>query len=888
MPKDAVGEELVELAGSHRDLPAAPTLADAPADDTVSVTVALRRRNEIPDELVHGPGQVDRDEFVANYGAHPNDIGRVTAFAERNGLRVTETDAASRRVKLEGSVTAMQQAFGVRLRAAQSSGLRVREGKVMIPASLADAVVGVFGLDNRPQAHPRLLQSTDIAAAAPALTPADYTATNLAALYSFPSGNGSGQTIGILELGGGYNQKDLDAYFSSLGLATPSVTNVSVDGAKNSPGGDADAEVALDMQVSGGCAPSAKIAMYWSANTDQGFIDAASTAVHDQASKPSTISISWGAPEADWTGQAMTSMDGVFADAAALGITVFVAAGDHGSGDDGPGGLAHADFPASSPNAVGCGGTHLDARGNVITNEVVWNNNNGWATGGGVSDQFAVPTWQQGAGVPASVNPGHRVGRGVPDVAGAADGTPGFRIYLNGAFTSVGGTSGVAPLWAGLTARLNQALGHNLSSLNSLMYQRQTGLGGFRDITSGNNGAYSATAGWDACTGLGSPNGADLLAALRGPYPMTWQLVGNTAGFGQVADGRPIWIADFSGVGHAQVLFYFPGDHNWWLGTVAGGQLSWRLVGNTAGFGQVWDGRPFWIGDFSGVGHAQVLFYFPGDKNWWLGTVGGNGQLTWQLVGNTAGFGQVADGRPFWIGDFSGVGHAQVLFYFPGDHNWWLGTVASNGQLTWELAGNTGGFGQVWDGRPFWTGNFTVSHTQIMFYFPGDKNWWLGTVGGNGQLTWQLVGNTAGFGQVSDGRPFWIGDFAGAGHAQVMFYFPGDHNWWLGTITGGKLNWELAGNTAGFGQVADGRPFWTGNFTVAHPQILFYYPGDKNWWLGTVGGNGQLTWQLLGNTAGFGQVADKRPIWIGDFAGAGHTQVMFYFPGDHNWWLGNP
>src|SRR5262252_1533703 len=108
-----------------------------------------------------------------------------------------------------------------------------------------------------------------------------------------------------------------------------------------------------------------------------------------------------------------------------------------------------------------------------------------------------------------------------------------------------------------------------------------------------------------------------------------------------------------------------------------------------------------------------------------------------------------------------------------------------------------------------------------MFYFPGDDNWWLGTVGGNGQLTWQLVGNTAGFGQVSDGRPFWIGDFAGIGHAQVLFYYPGDHNWWLGTITGGKLNWGLAGNTAGFGQVADGRPFWTGNFTVAHTQIMF-------------------------------------------------------------------
>jgi len=305
--------------------------------------------------------------------------------------------------------------------------------------------------------------------------------------------------------------------------------------------------------------------VYFAPNTDQGFIDAISTAVHNG---PTVISISWGSAEVHWTAQTMQAMDQVFADAAALGISVFVAAADHGSADNVSDGLAHVDFPASSPNATACGGTHLDSSGNTITDEVVWNDNNGWATGGGVSDQFPLPAWQQDVGVPASVNPGNRVGRGVPDVAGAADFS--FRVYLNGGFATFGGTSGVAPMWAGLTALLNQALGHDIGALNPLIYGRQAGLGGFHDVTVGNNGGYAAGPGWDACTGLGSPDGNALLAALQGPYPMMWQLMNNSAGFGNLNDGQHlVWIGNFAGKGNAQVLFYDVNDGNWWLATIA-------------------------------------------------------------------------------------------------------------------------------------------------------------------------------------------------------------------------------------------------------------------------------------------------------------------------------
>ena len=259
-----------------------------------------------------------------------------------------------------------------------------------------------------------------------------------------------------------------------------------------------------------------------------------------------------------------------------------------------------------------------------------------------------------------------------------------------------------------------------------------------------------------------------------------------------INDGRPFWVSDFTGDGKADVLFYFPGDDNWWLGSLVNGQLTWSHVGNTAGFGHgINDGRPFWVSDFTGDGKADVLFYFPGDDNWWLGSLV-NGQLTWSHVGNTAGFGHgINDGRPFWVGDFTGDGKADVLFYFPGDDNWWLGSLV-NGQLTWSHVGNTAGFGHgINDGRPFWVGDFTGDgKADVLFYFPGDDNWWLGSLV-NGQLTWSHVGNTAGFGHgINDGRPFWVGDFTGDGKADVLFYFPGDDNWWLGSLVNGQLHLE--------------------------------------------------------------------------------------------------
>jgi kumamolisin len=263
--------------------------------------------------------------------------------------------------------------------------------------------------------------------------------------------------------------------------------------------------------VAGSVAPGARIVVYFTPNTDQGFQDAISTAIHDSTNNPSVISISWGGPESTWAQTAINSMDSTCQSAAALGVTITVASGDNGSSDGQAGN--NVDFPASSPHVLGCGGTALTAKNGQRQSEVVWNDqpSGGGASGGGVSAVFALPAWQQNAGVPAASGAG---GRGVPDVAGDASPETGYQVLVDGKSEEIGGTSAVAPLWAGLIAILNQRLGANVGFLNPTLYGLREAP--FFDVISGNNGTFSAGSGWDPCTGLGSPNGSALLVALRG------------------------------------------------------------------------------------------------------------------------------------------------------------------------------------------------------------------------------------------------------------------------------------------------------------------------------------------------------------------------------------
>ncbi|WP_376793984.1 protease pro-enzyme activation domain-containing protein [Thermogemmatispora sp.] len=529
---EEIPDGFIRLAGSERQAPAlARRIRPADPDEYVEVSVYLRdpAGSALAGPLEHHasrPGRrVSREEYLARHGASSEDVAKVVAFAQAHQLSVLAIDRAARRLVLGGTVSQFCAAFATELHYYEYEGqtFRGRSGHLHIPKELEQIVVGIFGLDDRPQAQPHLRFATTTGHSVLVRDQAvGYTPLQVAQLYDFPRGlTGGGQCIALIELGGGYNSEDLTTYFRQLGLPVPKVVSVSVDGGQNSPTGDpnsADGEVALDIEIAGAIAPEARIAVYFAPNSERGFLDAITKAIHDTTNQPTVISISWGAPETSWTRQAMTTMDQAFQAAAALGITVCVAAGDNGASDGVNDQKVHVDFPASSPYVLGCGGTRLEAQNTEVVREVVWNESagGGGATGGGISDVFPLPWWQADAHVPPSLNDQHQ-GRGVPDVAGNADPQTGYQIYVDGQQAPVGGTSAVAPLWAGLIALLNQKRGQPLGYLNPFLYQHYQQLlekKALRDVTSGDNGGYTAGPGWDACTGLGTPDGALLLQAL--------------------------------------------------------------------------------------------------------------------------------------------------------------------------------------------------------------------------------------------------------------------------------------------------------------------------------------------------------------------------------------
>ncbi|OOG51379.1 S53 family peptidase [Rhodanobacter sp. C01] len=477
-------------------------------DETLDVTLVLRRRSPLGTLAPSASRSERHADFVARYGADPADVERLRSFSRQHGLQELACEPGRRTLHLRGTAQSLQQAFGVQLGHYElTPGGAPYVGSAQAPVLPDPAVIAVLGLDQRPVAQPHFR----IAQATPANT---YTPLQVGQLYNFPAGDGTGQTIAIIELGGGYVQTDLDTYFKGLGLTTPSITAVSVDGGSNQPGGDADAEVMLDIEVSGALAPAAQLVVYFAGNTDQGFYNAISQAAHSTTQPANVMSISWGGPESNWSTASRNAMETALEDAAALGVTVTVAAGDNGSSDGVSSGQPTVDFPASSPSVLACGGTELVGSGSTIKSEVVWNETAGneGATGGGVSTVFALPSWQSTSKVPAA--PNGFVGRGVPDVAGNADPLTGYSVLVDGQSEVIGGTSAVAPLWAALVARLNQQLDHALGAANAALYG--IGEAPFHDITQGNNGSYAAGPGWDACTGLGSPNGQALLSALQG------------------------------------------------------------------------------------------------------------------------------------------------------------------------------------------------------------------------------------------------------------------------------------------------------------------------------------------------------------------------------------
>ena len=348
-----------------------------------------------------------------------------------------------------------------------------------------------------------------------------FSVPQLVKLYDFPMEfDGRGQTVGLIELGGGYTDSDLDTYFNALNLPKPTVTPISVDGNVNSPNGDEDGIVTGSIEITGSVVPAAHIVVYFAPNTDHGFVDAINTAIHDDANRLSVLCITWGQAESGWTTISRDAMNQALAAAAGRGITVLSAAGDHGVTDGVQDGQPHVDFPASSPWVLAVGGTQLTVSGNTITKEIVWNDNqaNAGATGGGVSEFFSLPDWQLQAKVPARGDR-HR-GRGVPDVAALASPSSGYRIYVHGRTTITGGTGASTPFWAGLIAMINQGVGSNVGYINPTLYTKFGPVGVLRNIAEGDNSVgqvkgYVGGPAWSAVTGWGSPDGRKLLKALQ-------------------------------------------------------------------------------------------------------------------------------------------------------------------------------------------------------------------------------------------------------------------------------------------------------------------------------------------------------------------------------------
>jgi kumamolisin len=542
--------EHVPLKGSERVVVSgAKAIGAANPDESIQVTVLLRSRAQAEDAKTKTTKatanekaavesilqkraaerqHLTREQFLAQRGALEEDMQKIEEFAHAYGLSISDPNLAKGSVTLSGTVANFSKAFNVELQnyTFSEGSYRGRTGLIHIPSELDGIVTAVLGLDNRPQARPHF-RTHRPAMTSPARTtrPAGtFTPVQVAQLYDFPANtDGSGQCIAIIELGGGFKSPDVQSYFkTTLNMKAPKVVAISVDGAHNQPTGDPngpDGEVMLDIEVAGAVAPKATLAVYFAPNTDQGFYNAIAAAVHDTRYNPSVISISWGGPESSWSQQSLTEFNTLLEDAATLGLSVCVASGDNGSTDGLTDGLQHVDFPASSPYSLACGGTNLTAANGQYGNEVVWNEmaNQEGASGGGVSDFFPKPAYQANANVPASVNPGNFVGRGVPDVSGDADPVSGYDVYVDGQASVIGGTSAVAPLWAGLTACINQVVGKRVGSLTSLVYSQLAQAGNaFHDITKGNNGTFSAKPGWDACTGMGSPIGSAITSALTG------------------------------------------------------------------------------------------------------------------------------------------------------------------------------------------------------------------------------------------------------------------------------------------------------------------------------------------------------------------------------------
>jgi kumamolisin len=520
-------------------------LSPTAGSEPLTVTLILRRRTDggelqgIKDfsaKSERAKEPPSHEEFAATHGADPKELEQVAEWVKSQGLDVVESHPGRRSVVVRGTVDAVNKAFAVQLHDYQSrrGTYRSHDGTANVPDQIANFVEAVIGLDNHlvPAQHfstARRQNPNDPPATKP-LTP-----QQVAQLYDFPPGDGARQTIGIYEMEtqdgkAGYTSQDLADTMHAFGggLKVPQPIDVAVDGVANS--GVSDGETGLDITVASAIAQAAQIAVYFTGGTTQNIIHALQRMIHPGAGDPQptilSISYGWGPDDrnvASFSEQAYEQMGQLFQDAANLGITVLVSSGDFGVFIESKT-IAQTSYPATEPWVIACGGTTIGNVNGGSFVEYVWNDTGKagpGATGGGVSDRFGPPDYQNGAGVPKRIST-KKPGRGIPDIAGNASENSGYPQFINGEPQAVGGTSAVAPLYAGLIARINANLGRSVGFINPNLYSLAGSV--FRDITAppgpANNSfggvtGYPAGAGWNACTGLGCVKGTALQNALQ-------------------------------------------------------------------------------------------------------------------------------------------------------------------------------------------------------------------------------------------------------------------------------------------------------------------------------------------------------------------------------------
>lgn len=375
---------------------------------------------------------------------------------------------------------------------------------VLLPSHLADLIYSFDGFSQTIRKEDR--KPTDTSSDDDGGWSKGFSISEISSAYEFPKGvTGKGQTIGIVELGGVYKSSDLELFFEKIEVPMPKIEVVG-----HQPGGYSETnncEVTMDLQIAGAIAPDAKIVIYYAKT----FIEALKLIISDNVHRPSVVSISWSSPEEYYNDSEKREFDQLFYQAALLGITIIGSSGDHGAYNS----LDHLNvpLPACHPLVLGCGGTTINIENGKRIGEIVWNEFHGdEVTGGGFSDSYDIPDYQKEA--IANYNFIIPQGRGVPDVSALSSTIDGFQVVFEGLEVVVGGTSTATPMWAGLIALINQKLGYNVGFINTILY-KMAGTTAFYSIEKGNNLLYKAAPFWNPCTGLGTPNGIQIIEQIE-------------------------------------------------------------------------------------------------------------------------------------------------------------------------------------------------------------------------------------------------------------------------------------------------------------------------------------------------------------------------------------